>query len=490
MMNLDTLLRILYARRMTIGGVAIVVIVLAVLVTLLMPSLYTASTDLIIDGKGQDPVSGQAAPTRLMSGYLVTQSEIIRSRNVANKVIDQLKLMSSPDMANELSLPDDPEKRRKTLLTYMNKGLSVDTEHDSNVLTINFSARNPALAAQIADAYAQAYIQTNLELRIEPAKQITRWYDQQLATLRTSLVAKQEALSSYQEKHDILVTSDRLDLESAKLSELSSMLIAAQNERINSTTRNQITNRNALPAQALDNPQVQRLSGELAQAQAKLSDLLTRVGENHPQYRQTQGEVNSLNAQLNQALRFINGSVKSSVELSQSREEQLKADLAAQKERVLQLSRNRNELTLLKQEVDNAQAAYDAALARATQTKLESQIALTDISILNTATIPTRPTSPKTAMNLVLGVMAGILLGVATALCREWIDRRVRNTQDLEQGLGLPVLAYVPSAHGNLFTKNNFFTRLFASNRDYATSKGFTKKDFTTNKSFTKGVMQ
>jgi chain length determinant protein EpsF len=437
-----------------------------------------ATTDLIIDGKGQDPVSGQSAPARLMSGYLVTQTEIIRSRNVAEKVIDQLKLMTQPDLANELDLSDDEVKRRRTLLTYLDKGLAVDSEHESNVLSIDFNARNPVLAAQIANAYAQAYIQTNLELRIEPAKQITRWYDQQLAALRTSLVDKQDALSNYQEKHDILVTSDRLDLESAKLAELSSMLIAAQNERINNTTRNnQITgaNRGALPAQALDNPQVQRLSSDLAQAQARLSDLLTRVGENHPQYRQTQGEVDSLNAQLNQALRFINGSVKSSVELSQSREEQLKADLAAQKERVLQLSRNRNELALLKQEVDNAQAAYDAALARATQTKLESQIALTDISILNTASVPIRPTTPKTLMNLVLGVVAGILLGVAAALCREWMDRRVRNTQDLEQGLGLPVLAYIPSAHGSLSTKGNFFTRLLASNRGLTTTTGFTK---------------
>ncbi len=464
-MNLETLLRILFARRMIIGGTALAVITLAALITLLTPKLYMASVDLIVDGKSQDPVSGVSSPTRLMAGYLVTQAEIIRSRNVAHKVIDQSMLMNQTDLVRELKLPDDAQRRRKALVNYLDKGLVVGSARESNVLNIGFKARNPALAAQIADAYAQAYIQTSLELRIEPAKQITRWYDQQLALLRTGLIGKQEALSAYQEKHDILVTPDRLDLESAKLAELSSMLIAAQNERLNNTTRNnQITgvNRGALPAQALDNPQVQRLSGELAQAQAKLSDLLTRVGENHPQYRQTQGEVDSLNRQLAQALRFINGSVRSSVELSQSREEQLKTELAAQKERVLQFSRNRNELTLLQQEVDNSQAAYDAALARATQTKLESQVALTDISILNTAVAPSRPTTPRAAMNLVLGAMAGLLLGVALALCREWMDRRVRTTRDLEQGLNLPVLACLASAHGGLL-RSHFFThtRLF-----------------------------
>jgi succinoglycan biosynthesis transport protein ExoP len=465
-MNLDTLFRILWARRLTIGGIALAIMVLALLITLLTPKLYLASTDLIVDGKNQDPVSGQAAPTRLMAGYLVTQAEIIRSRNVANKVIDQSMLMNQTDLLRELNLPDDERRRRNALLNYLSQGVAVDSARDSNVLTIGFNAHNPALAAQIADAYAQAYMQTNLELRIEPAKQITRWYDQQLAQLRKGLIEKQDALSAYQEKHEILVTPDRLDLESAKLAELSSMLIVAQNERLNNTTRNnQISgaNRGALPAQALDNPQVQRLSGELAQAQAKLSDLLTRVGENHPQYRQTQGEVASLQAQLSQALRFINGSVRSSVELSQSREEQLKAELAAQKERVLQFSRNRNELTLLKQEVDNAQAAYDAALARATQTKLESQVALTDISILNTAIAPSRPSTPRTAMNLVLGTLAGLLLGVAVALCREWMDRRVRSPQDIEQGFGLPVLARLPSAHhvpaSPFFNRNRFFPK-------------------------------
>jgi polysaccharide biosynthesis transport protein len=111
---------------------------------------------------------------------------------------------------------------------------------------------------------------------------------------------------------------------------------------------------------------------------------------------------------------------------------------------VLQLNRNRNQLTLLRQEVDNAQAAYDAALARASQTKLESRIALTDVAILNTAAVPSKPTEPKPALNLVIATMLGLLLGTAVALCWEWIDRRVRSGEELEASLGIPVLAYIP----------------------------------------------
>jgi polysaccharide biosynthesis transport protein len=437
-MSPEILLRILLARRWTLIGIPLAAVILAGLLVMITPRSYTAATDLIVDGKGSDPVSGEAVPVRTMAGYLGTQAEIIRSRNVALKVVDELKLAEDVDLARELELASisDSNRRRQRLASYLISGLTVTPKRDSSILSIAFSGRDPALATRIANAFAQAYIQTNLELRIEPAKQITRWYDQQLAGLRTSLIEKQNALSAYQEKHNIVVTTDRLDLESAKLAELSSMLIAAQGELTTNTTRDQA---------AMQSPQVQRISAELVQAEAKLADLGTKVGENHPQYRQMQSEVESLRRQLGQAMSMISGSLRSAIEQARVREAQLEAELKAQKERVLQLSRNRNELGLLQQEVQTAQAAYDAALARATQTKLESQIALTDIAVLNPATTPSRPTSPRAAMTLVLAALAGILMALTVSLGLEWLDRRVRDPRDLEVDLGLPVLAAIPA---------------------------------------------
>jgi uncharacterized protein involved in exopolysaccharide biosynthesis len=230
------------------------------------------------------------------------------------------------------------------------------------------------------------------------------------------------------------------------------MLISVQNERLNSQSRSdQIANtkRGQLETRALDNPQVQKLATDLAQAQARLTEVATQVGENHPQYRLALSEVDALKKQMNRMLELISGSLQSSVELSQAREDQLKAELIAQKELVLQLSRNRNELALLKQEADNAQSAYDNALARTAQTRLESQIAATDVAVLNSALVPLRPSSPKPLpLTLLLACLAGTLLGVAIALCWEWLDQRVRSPLDLEQGLGLTLLAHIPADAG------------------------------------------
>lgn len=449
-MNLYSLACILLARKWTIIIATLAATLAAVVIVLITPKSYTASTDLLVDGRGLDPVSGQFQPARMTSAYIATQADIIRSRNVAAKVIEQLDLHQSPAMIEAASLSGDHALDQRRIFGFLGKGLIVVPKRDSSVLSIAFQAQNPQLAAQLADAFAQAYIFTNLELRIEPAKQTTRWYNQQLTSLRNELIEKQNALSNYQEKHNIIASSDRLDLESSKLNELSSMLTAVQSERLNSQSRSdQITNtkRGQLETRALDNPQVQKLATDLAQAQARLSELATQVGENHPQYRQAASEVDALKKQMNRMLELISGSLRSSVELSQAREDQLKAELAAQKELVLQLSRSRNELTLLKQEADNAQAAYDAALARTAQTRLESQIAATDVAILNNALVPSSPTSPKPMLTLLLAVLLGLMSGIAIALGSEWLDPRIRTIADLEQGLGLPVLAVMPGSH-------------------------------------------
>ncbi|MDF3012860.1 MAG: chain-length determining protein [Cellvibrio sp.] len=447
-MNLTTLIGILLARKWVIIATTLAAILAAVTLNLLTPKSFTAATDLLVDGRGLDPISGQSQPTRLTGAYLATQADIIRSRNVASKVIETLALAENPAMIKAAKLTGEAKSDQRRMLGFLAQGLIVTPKRDSSVLTIAFQARNPELAAQLADAFAQAYMYTNLELRIEPAKQTTEWYNHQLTGLRNDLIDRQNALSTYQEEHNIIATSDRLDLESAKLEELSSMLIAVQNERLNSQSRSdQIANtkRGQLETRALDNPQVQKLATDLAQAQSRLTELATQVGENHPQYRQALGEVDTLKRQMNRMLELISGSLQSSVELLKAREDQLKTELARQKDLVLQLSRNRNEINLLKQEADNAQAAYDAALVRAAQSRLESQIAATDVAVLNSALVPSRPTSPKPLMTILLACIAGLMSGIAIALCWEWLDQRIRSVLDLEQGLGLTVLAYIPA---------------------------------------------
>lgn len=446
-MSLASFLLVLRARWRPIALCTGLALLLALAYALWAPRTYTASTQLLVDSKAQDPISGQLLPAHMNTGYLATQAEVVASQSVALKVLALLSAEERAQLEQELGRTSSAEPSADQLLSLLHQRLSVTSARESNLLNLGFSAQNPQLAATIANRFAEAFIQANLELRIAPAKQISQWYAQQLAELRASLVDKQNALLAYQQEHGLVVNADKLDLEQAKLSRLSALLTEAQSQRLtNQNLSQQLGNskQKLLTSQAQDNPQVQKLSTELLQAQAKLKDLALRVGENHPQYRQAQTEVEGLQKQLNRTLELLSGSVKSSVALAQSREIQLAAEVATQKDLVLQLNRNRNQLALLQQEVDSAQSAYDSALARSSQTQLESRIAQTDVAVLNQATPPKRPTSPKRLLVLVLALATGLCSGLALALGWEWLDRPVRSSDDLTQQLGLAVLASIP----------------------------------------------
>lgn len=445
-MTISSLLAILFARKWVILACIGLATCLAVAANLMTPRSFTGTTELIVDGRGLDPISGQSQPARLMAGYIATQADIIRSRTVANKVIDQLGQQKLVDLFGLTAAPGNDEGTRRQLHAYLDQGLQVLPKRDSNVLSIAFQAKDPVFAANLANAFAQAYIYTNLEMRIEPARQTSEWYKAQLTSLRTELTDRQSKLSTYREEHKIIAAPDRIDLESARLAELSTQLLAAQTERLNSQNRrDQINTQKIDPeSRAMDNPQVQQLAGELARAESNLRDLGNQVGENHPHYSQAKAEVAQLKQQLKRLLELISGSLRSSVELSKAREAQLEKELAAQKEWVLQLSRHKNELALLQQEVDNAQAAYDSALARSAQTHLESQISTTDIAVLNPAIPPTNPTPSKLVITLILALVGGALAGIAIVLVWEWLDQRIRTNADIESDLGLPLLTCIP----------------------------------------------
>lgn len=445
-MTINSLLAILFARKWVILVTTSLAVCLAIAANLMTPRSFTGTTELIVDGRGQDPISGQSQPARLMAGYIATQADIIRSRTVANKVIDQVGEQNLISKAGLSVTPGDDAAIRRQLQVYLGQGLQVVPKRDSNVLGIGFEAKDPVLAANLANAFAQAYMYTNLEMRIEPARQTSEWYKAQLTSLRTELTDRQNKLSAYREEHKIIASPDRLDLESTRLAELSTQLMAAQTERLNSQNRrDQINTQKIDPeSRAMDNPQVQQLAAQLARAESTLRDLGSQVGENHPHYLQARAEVTQLKQQLKRLMELISGSLRSSVELSKAREEQIQKELAEQKELVLQLNRHKNELALLQQEVDNAQSAYDSALARSAQTHLESQISTTDIAVLNPAIPPTNPTPSKLAMMLILALAGGALAGIAIVLVWEWLDQRIRTNADIESELGLPLLTCIP----------------------------------------------
>jgi chain length determinant protein EpsF len=305
-----------------------------------------------------------------------------------------------------------------------------------------YSSNDPKQAADVANAFAKAYMETTLELRTEPAREATAWFNEQMRELRTNLEKSQSKLAAYQKEKGIFASDERYDLESARLSELSTQLLQAQNLSYEASSRQKYAKGAALEnlPEVLTHPVVQGLKSDLARAEARLTEMGAYLGPAHPQYQRQQSEVRAIRAKLGSETAKIGSGIEATARQQAEREAELKNALAAQRTRVLNLKDSRNEVNMLARDVETAQRMYDAAMQRYVVNKVDSQARQTNIAVLTPAVAPTEAKSPKIALNLLLALAVGMMLGLSVVYMMETVDARVRSRGDLESELNLPLL--------------------------------------------------
>ncbi len=440
-MNFTQFLLILKARFWIVLVTFSLVVLATVIYNLFLPKSYTATTSLVLNYKGMDPVTGTVLPAQLMPGYMATQIDIITSRNVAIKVVEQLKFVESQAAQNQFNKATQGKGDIRTWFAdQLLVGLEVKPSRESSVLEISFKGADPEFAAAVVNGFASAYIQTNLQLKVEPAQKAASFLGEQTKTLRANLETAQAKISKYQQQKGLTNIMGSLDVESARLNELSTQLVMAQSQAFESNSRQRSAGGN--PTSSPDvtaNMVVQNMKVDISRAESKLSELSQRVGVNHPQYQATKEEVDKLKSMLRQETQNVSSSVGGTAKIYQHREAELKAALAAQKTRVLELNLSRDELAVLQRDVENAQRAMDAASQRYTQATLEGKANQSDVAVLNPATAPQSPSSPLIIRNILLAILLGTMLGVCLALLAEIANRRVRSRDDLSNLLEVPV---------------------------------------------------
>lgn len=442
-MGISQLIAVLRARRRELFWVWGGVVLLALVVSLVLPRHYVASAEVVVEARGNDPLVVHPGAGATTPGFLATQADIMASDRVGALAAAALKVADNPRWAAKWQKASGGQgDANRWIAGRLKKYVKVNPSHESNVLTVSFTADDPKFAADYANALARAYVETDLELKVEPAKQSAAWFDEHTRALRTKLEDAQTRLSEFQRSHG-LVGDEKLDLESARLTELATQYTAVQAQSTDTASRQrQGGGANEVTA----SPLIQALKVDLARQEAKLSELSGYLGENHPQYQRVKGEVDALRARLRAESGNVAAVVGTNSRINQAREGELKARLEAQKAHVLELKRQRDEMGVLQREVDSAQKAYDLVMARLTQTSLESQSRQGNVALLSEAVPPTEAASPKLLLNLGIAVVVGALLGMAVSIVRELFDRRIRSATDLGDALGAPLLAAIPAA--------------------------------------------
>jgi succinoglycan biosynthesis transport protein ExoP len=425
--------------------VLLAIVAATVAVSLSLPKQYKAVASVVVDFK-PDPISAVMFGGMASPGFMATQVDIINSDRVAQRVVRNLKLAENPQVRRQWTEETGGEGSFETWLgSVFQRNMDVVPSRESTVISVGYKAPDPRFAAALANAFVQAYIDTTLELRVDPARQYSSFFENRSKDAREALETAQARLSSFQKEKGIIASDERLDIENARLNELSSQLTALQAVSAESKSRQaqaQGAEGDRL-SEVLNNSLLTGIKSEISSREAKLKELQTRYGDNHPAVIETKANLAELRAKLDSETRKVTGSVGLNNTVNRQREGEVRAALDAQRAKVLRLKAVRDEGLVIQRDVENAQRNYDAIQQRYTQTSLESQTTQSNVNVLTQATPPLSPSSPRTTLNVLLAVLVGAILAVATALLIELRDRRVRSVDDATSTLGLPVLVTI-----------------------------------------------
>ncbi|MES2089694.1 MAG: chain length determinant protein EpsF [Pseudomonadota bacterium] len=444
-MTFDQFFRIIRARYLLVAAIAMLVITATLITSLILPKTYTATAAVMVEVK-PDPVA--AISSAMLPGqYLATQVDIIKSALVSQRVVRTARIGENPDMRHRWETETGQKGDYNAwLAALLQKGLDVRPSRESSVIEISYEGADPAFSATMANAFAQAYMDSAVQIRVDPARQYAEFFEERARLARQKLEAALTRLSEAQKSKGIVATDERLDFETARLNDIASQITSLRAIKAESDSRNVQAKHNAERVQdVVVSPLISTLKSQLALQEARQNETSAKYGDNHPLIIEGRANIENLRERIKIETSKIAAGVNTSDTINASRETQATAAFEEQRARVMKLKGERGELQLLEREVDSAQRIFDTIQMRLSQMNLESNSNQSSIYLINAATEPVKHTSPKLILNMLLSVILGTFLAVMVALGLETMDRRVRGPSDIPQFLELPVIGIMPS---------------------------------------------
>src|SRR6267154_134659 len=300
-MNASLFISTLRARFGVFGLTLAVTVVVATALSLLWPKSYRATAALVVDTRNEqslsDPLNAFAS-ARERLGYMQTQVDILTSPKVALRVVNDLHLADAPKPQEQFaSKKQSHGSIEEWLADKLRRDVEVNTTQ-SSVLEVHYTGEDPESAATIANGFAKAYMDTMLELRVEPTRQAAVWFDGQLKTLRGDLEASQARVTEYQRAHGIVSVDERLDVEQQRLTDLAKQLLETEQRTLMLRGREHEvydalargTSIENVPGILEANDQIVRMKMDLLAGESKLDMLATQYGDRYPEYRRQLAE--------------------------------------------------------------------------------------------------------------------------------------------------------------------------------------------------------
>ena len=395
--------------------------------------------------------------------FLKTQTDIIASRGMALRVAQKLGLIGNPALyrAQGLAPPlagTSPELLKIQAAGLLAGNLSVKLPRDSRIVKIIYNSTDPAFSAQIANAYAGEFIQSNLQRKFDSSAYARTFLGEQLTEAKAKLEASELALNAYARSAGIIRTAGGAEGDGKaggsgsvigdSLEQLNSAANDATARRIEAEGRWRAVSGGSLLSSSavLANPTVVALLGQKALVEADLSQDRARHLEDYPTVRAKQAQLDTINRQLQVASNNVRAAVRAEYDAAVSTERQLKAQVSQLKGESMSEQDRSVQYNLLAREVDTNRELYGGLLERFKTLNAIAGVSLSNVSIIDPAEVPRSQSSPNLFKNLLVGLLLGLGLAALIVFFKDQFDDAIRVPEDIEAKLGLPLLGVVPQS--------------------------------------------
>lgn len=462
--------RMIVRRRFVIGGAVLVTLLLGLLITLLMTPQYTATTTIEIARESNKitDIQGVARESNTADQeFYQTQYGLLKSHSLAERVAGELRLVDDPAFYSRFGYKSKrPEfaqvngvypasgraERQRAAGEILLKHLSLSPTRMSRLVDISFTGPDAEFSQRVANSWASNFIQETLARRYQATSYARSFLETRLSQLKAKLEESERNLVAYASNQRIINLSaedasgrrSERSIDADDLVALNGALAQATADRVQLQARYEQAKKGGVNQEALQNLAINSLRQKRAELMADYQRMLVQFEPGYPAAQAIAAQIKQLDTSIAREEGRVASSAATSYQAALDREQALRARVAELKNGILDLRRRSIQYNIYERDVDTNRQLYDGLLQRYKEIGVAGGVGVNNISVVDTADIPEKPSSPRLLLNLLVAALAGLMIGGAIAFALEQTDEAIADPSEAEDALGIPLLGVVP----------------------------------------------
>lgn len=463
--------RIIVKRKWVVFAVLLIALLTALVSTMMQTPIFRATISMKIEREAAKVVDfkGSVMPEEMGDvDFYRTQYELLKSRTLAERVVEQLNLRrggaapreparpwwmgmlrrdKGAEAAADGAAPSGAPARNPNLLAAgaFQGSLIVDPIRSSRLVRVHFDSPDPRLAADALNALAQNFIAINLERRFDASSYAKTFLEEKLSQTKAKLEDSERTLVEFQRAQEIINVDEKQNVLAQTLSAYNQAASKAGEEKLRAEALyNEFRDNPESTPQMLDNKSIVALKEERAKKQIEYQDLLKIYKPAFPKMQQLQASIDELDRKIKDEVDIVRRSIEGQYKVALQQEQSVASKLDSVKKSVLDLQDRSIKYNILKREVDTNRTVYDGLLQRLKEVGVEAGVVTNNVTVVDPAIAPGAPYKPNLASNLNIAAIIGLILGIGLAFFLEYLDDTLRHPEDMEKLTRLPVLGVIP----------------------------------------------